>query len=68
MSNCENRGVEPFSTVKQVAGLLNLPYWKLQRAVKRGEVPSYTAFNRRRVLRLSEVVACIEQTKTGGRQ
>ncbi len=59
-------GIEPFCTIKQAAGRLNLPYWKLQRAIKRREIPSYAPFNSRRLVRLSEVVACIEQTMAGG--
>ena len=51
---------EPFLTIKQVAALLGVAYWQLQRAVKRGDVPSYKPFNSRKLLRLSEVVAAIE--------
>lgn len=61
-------GVEPFLTIKQAAGRLNLPYWKLQRAIKSGEIPSYAPFNKRRLVRLSEIVAHIEDTKIGGQQ
>ncbi len=29
----EDNGIEPFCTIKQAAGRLNLPYWKVQRAI-----------------------------------
>jgi excisionase family DNA binding protein len=52
--------------IKEAAELLGLPYWKLQRAVKRGEVPFYTFYNSRKLVRPSEVVDVIERTREGG--
>ena len=46
-----------FYTIKEAADLLGLPYWKLQRAVKAGLVPSYALYNKRRYVRLDEVEA-----------
>jgi excisionase family DNA binding protein len=66
MLSSADPGVEPFFTIKQVASRLHLPYWKLQRAIKRGDIPSYTPFNSRRLVRLSEVVAHIERNRAGG--
>ena len=53
--NCEK-----LLTVKQAAAELGLPYWKLNRSVKSGLVPSYTLLNSRRLVRLSEILATIE--------
>lgn len=55
---------EPLSTIKAAAYSLNLPTWKLRRAVKLGLVPSYALLNSRRLVRISEVVAAL--TRMGG--
>jgi hypothetical protein len=44
----------------------NERYWKLQRAAKQGLIKTYTFFNSRRLLRLSEVLAWIEASRRGG--
>jgi excisionase family DNA binding protein len=49
-----------FLTIKEIAASLGAEYWQVQRAVKRGDIPSYTPFNSRKLLRLSEVIAAIE--------
>jgi excisionase family DNA binding protein len=56
---------EKFYTVKEAASLLGLKYWQLQRAVKRGLVPSYTFGNSRKYVRLSEVIAAFERSRSG---
>jgi hypothetical protein len=53
---------EPLHTIKEAAPLLNLKYWQLQRAVKRGLVPSYTLLNSKKHVRLSEVVAAFKRS------
>ena len=53
-------------TIKEAAFLLGLKYWQLQRAVKAKKIPSYTPFNARRLVRLSEVNAYIQSTRSGG--
>jgi hypothetical protein len=57
---------EKLHTIKEAAGYLNLPYWKLQRAVKADLVRSYTLLNSRRLVRLSEVVQFIESSRLVG--
>jgi len=52
-------------TIKEAAALLGLPTWKLQRAVGKGLVPSYTFLNRRKLVRLSEVDGVIKQSRHG---
>jgi hypothetical protein len=58
--------VEPFVTLHEAASALNLGYWKLQRAARRGLFPRYSFLNGRLLVRLSEVVAAIEVSRQGG--
>ena len=51
---------EKFVTVKEAALQLGLPYWKLNRAVNSQLVPSYTFFNKRRLVLISEVMNVIK--------
>jgi predicted site-specific integrase-resolvase len=60
------RSVEPFRTIDDTATILGVHVWALRRAIKRGQIPAYTPFNGRRLVRLSEVVAAIETAKIGG--
>jgi excisionase family DNA binding protein len=53
---------EKFSTLKEAAALLGVPYWKLQRAVKYGLIPSYKLLNSRPLVLPSEVIAAIKKT------
>jgi hypothetical protein len=57
---------ERLLTLIQVAELIGCHLWQLQRAVKRGDIPSYTPFNSRKLVKLSEVVAYIDATRQGG--
>lgn len=62
----EQFGVEPFLTLQQAAKQLGVHVWALRRAVKSGTIPAYQPFNGRKLVRLSEVVAAINASKTGG--
>ncbi len=62
----EQFGVEPLCTIQQAATTLGVHSWALRRAVKAGTIPAYTPFNRRKLVRLSEVVAAINASKIGG--
>jgi excisionase family DNA binding protein len=53
-------------TIKEAAEALGCHPWQLQRAVKRGDIPHYTPYNSRRLIKLSEVVAYIDATRQGG--
>jgi excisionase family DNA binding protein len=53
-------------TLKRAASVLGVHYWQIQRAVKRGDIPSYTPFNSRKLVKLSEVVAYIDSCRQGG--
>lgn len=67
-SICNNStaSVEALVTLSVAAEALNLHLWQLQRAVKRGDIPSYTPFNSRKLVRLSEVIAFIDASRQGG--
>jgi excisionase family DNA binding protein len=62
MSKDPNGKIEKLITIKEAAYTLGLPYWKLQRAVKAGKLPSYRFINSRRLVRLSEIEASIQQS------
>ena len=57
---------EPFITIAEAAKRLGIHYWALQRAVRRGDVPSYRVFNSRRRVRLSEVIVSIVSVTNNG--
>ena len=57
---------EKLVTLKGAADAIGAEYWQLQRAVKRGDIPSYTPFNSRKLVKLSEVVAYIDSCRQGG--
>jgi hypothetical protein len=59
MYGCDHK----YLTLKQAAFELNLPYFKLQRAAKKGLIPTYRFLNGRPLVRLSEVVAAIEASQ-----
>jgi excisionase family DNA binding protein len=54
------RNTEQFLTLKQAALELGLPYHQLQRATRRGLIPSYKPFGKRPLVRIAEVTAFIE--------
>jgi excisionase family DNA binding protein len=57
---------ERLFTSTEAAEILGIHLWALRRAVKSGAIPSYTPFNSRRLVRLSEVIAFIEASRQGG--
>jgi hypothetical protein len=59
--------VEPLLTYRAAAEALRVPYFKIQRAARKGFFPVYHLLNRRPLVRLSEVIAAIERTRQGGR-
>ncbi len=60
--------VEKLVTFKQAAEALGLPYFKVRRAAKAGLFNTYTFYNKRRLVWLSEVIRAIESSKSGGAQ
>lgn len=57
---------EKLLTIVEAAEVLGCHYWQLQRAVKRGDIPSYSPFNSRRLIKLSDVEDFIEASRQGG--
>lgn len=57
---------ERLLTIKEAADAIGAKYWQVQRAVRRGDIPSYTPFNSRPLVKLSEVVAYIDSCRQGG--
>lgn len=55
--------VEKLLTIRQAADELGLPYWKVNRAVQAGLVPSYSLFNTRKLVRISELLQAIKNQK-----
>ncbi|MEW9836578.1 hypothetical protein [Mesorhizobium marinum] len=58
---------EKLISLHGAAKAVGAKYWQVQRAVKRGDIPSYTPFNSRKLVKLSEVVAYIDATRQGGK-
>src|SRR4051794_11786554 len=58
--------LEKLVTLEQGAKQTGLPLWQLQRAVRRGTLPSYTPFNSRRLIYLSELQSLILASRQGG--
>lgn len=58
--------LEKLITLKVAAEALGLPTWKLSRAAKHGQFPTYTLLNSRRLVKLSEIVAVIDASRQGG--
>ncbi len=59
---------EKLVTLRQAATALGLPYYKVQRAAKTRVFETYTIYNSRRLVRLSEVIAAIQRSANGGSQ
>ena len=59
---------EKLSTLTVAATALGLPIFKLRRAAKAGAFPVYRVGNGRALVRLSEVIAAVEQSRDGGTQ
>ena len=46
-------------TFKNAADALGIPYFKIQRAAVRGLIPTYSLFNARKYVKLSDILSCI---------
>jgi hypothetical protein len=57
---------EKLITIKSAADALGIPAWKLSRAAAQGVFPTYRLLNSRRLVKLSEVTAAIENSRQGG--
>lgn len=63
----ETNSAEKLMTIAAAAEALGVHIWQLRRAIKAGFIPSYAPFNKRKLVRLSEVTAFIDTTRSGGR-
>jgi hypothetical protein len=59
---------EKLILISEAASAVGAHYWQLQRAVRRGLIPSYAPFNSRRLVKLSEVLSYINSCRQGGVQ
>lgn len=57
---------ERLLNLKDAAEAIGAKYWQVQRAVQRGDIPSYLPFTSRKLVKLSEVVAYIDSSRQGG--
>ncbi|RWE85104.1 hypothetical protein [Mesorhizobium sp.] len=64
--NAPGTSAERLLTLKEAADIIGAKYWQIQRAVRRGDISSYTPFNSRKLVKLSEVVAYIDSSRQGG--
>ena len=60
-----NACCEKLRPMKNAADMLGLPYFKVQRAVKLGLIPSYRLYNKRKLVRVSEIMAAMKQQSGG---
>jgi hypothetical protein len=65
-TNTTGSQLERLLTLKAAAEELNLPAFKITRAASAGIIPTYSLYNKRKLVRLSEVVAAINASKQGG--
>lgn len=57
---------ERLLTLGKAADAVGAKYWHIQRLVRRGAIPSYTPYNSRPLVKLSEVMAYIDSCRQGG--
>lgn len=55
---------EPLLNIRQAAKAIGVKYWLLLHAVNRGDVPTYTLGNTRRRVRLSDIEAMIQASRS----
>jgi hypothetical protein len=61
-------GTEPEQLLTFIAAAkrLGLPAFKIRRAANQGLFPTYSIGNGRKLVRISEIVAAIERSRSGG--
>jgi hypothetical protein len=57
---------EKLIPIVKAAEAVGAKYWQIQRLVRRGAIPSYTPYNSRPLVKLSEVLAYIDSCRQGG--
>lgn len=66
LPSTQHASPERLYTLKEAAEEVGAKYWHIQRLVRRGVIPSYTPYNSRPFVKLSEVVAYIDSCRQGG--
>ena len=61
MCDCDHR----YLTLKQAAFELDLPYFKIQGAAKRGLFPTHKLLNSRLLVRIADISGAIEASRSG---
>lgn len=56
--------LEPLLSIRQAATASGINYWLLLRAVNNGDIPAYRFGNARRRLRLSDIEAVIQASRS----
>ena len=54
---------EPFVTIQVAAKTFGVPNFKVQRAARLGLFPTYTFFNKRKLVRVSEVASAFKAVR-----
>ena len=65
MNDVSKNGPERLYTIKDAASHFGVPYFKMQRAVKRGIIPGYRFFNSRMLVRLSDIEKAVRRVNSG---
>jgi hypothetical protein len=56
---------EKLVNIKIASDQTGIPYWKLQRAAKRGLFQTYRLLNSRALVRVSEIIKAMERSRHG---
>lgn len=57
---------EKLLNFNEAAHVIGVKVWQIRRAAKAGAIPTYSPFNSRRLVKLSEVVRYIDSCRQGG--
>jgi hypothetical protein len=54
---------EPFVTIQAAARAFGVPKFKVERAARLGLFPTYTFFNNRKLVRISEIASAFKEVR-----
>lgn len=57
----ETQKSERLLTLRAASEALDLPYFKLQRAARSGAIPTYSLYNTRKYVKLSDILKAMSQ-------
>ncbi|MEF2549409.1 hypothetical protein VQ045_19905 [Aurantimonas sp. E1-2-R+4] len=55
--------IDGLLTFQEAAAALGLPYFKIQRAARSGVIPTYSLFNSRKYVKLSDIAEAMSATR-----